>query len=105
MICGMNLAESVASRRTNAACSRRVIHRRRARADRGADRESPLRCGPNELRSGGGAPYVEGEQVDRMRSMRRLVSDLDVYRWDCRMLVDAVRLRNRDPLTNRLAIR
>jgi trehalose 6-phosphate synthase len=45
------------------------------------------------------------EQHERMRSMRRLVSDLNVYRWAGRMLVDAARLRNRDRLTDRLTIR
>jgi trehalose 6-phosphate synthase len=45
------------------------------------------------------------EQRERMRSMRRLVSDLNVYRWAGRMLVDAARLRNRDRLTDRLTIR
>jgi trehalose 6-phosphate synthase len=43
------------------------------------------------------------EQRERMRSMRALVSDLNVYRWAGRMLVDAARLRSRDRLTGRLA--
>ena len=30
-----------------------------------------------------------GEQRERMRPMRRLVSELNVYRWAGRMLVDA----------------
>jgi trehalose 6-phosphate synthase len=42
------------------------------------------------------------EQRERMRSMRALVSDLNVYRWAGRMLVDAARLRSRDRLTGRL---
>jgi trehalose 6-phosphate synthase len=42
------------------------------------------------------------EQRDRMRSMRALVSELNVYRWAGRMLVDAARLRSRDRLTGRL---
>jgi trehalose 6-phosphate synthase len=42
------------------------------------------------------------EQRDRMRSMRSLVADLNVYRWAGRMLVDAARLRSRDRLTGRL---
>jgi len=35
------------------------------------------------------------EQRERMRSMRRLVSEFNVYRWAGRMLVDAARLRKR----------
>jgi trehalose 6-phosphate synthase len=42
------------------------------------------------------------EQADRMRSMRALVSELNVYRWAGRMLVDAARLRSRERLTGRL---
>jgi trehalose 6-phosphate synthase len=42
------------------------------------------------------------EQRVRMRSMRALVSELNVYRWAGRMLVDAARLRTRDRLTGRL---
>jgi trehalose 6-phosphate synthase len=42
------------------------------------------------------------EQRERMRSMRALVSELNVYRWAGRMLVDAARLRSRDRLTGRL---
>ena len=43
-----------------------------------------------------------GEQTARMRSMRALVSEFNVYRWAGRMLVDAARLRHRDRLTDRL---
>jgi trehalose 6-phosphate synthase len=42
------------------------------------------------------------EQQDRMRSMRRLVSEHNVYRWAGRMLVDAAELRRRDRLAGRL---
>jgi len=42
------------------------------------------------------------EQRDRMRSMRALVSEFNVYRWAGRMLVDAARLRRRERLTGRL---
>ena len=42
------------------------------------------------------------EQRDRMRSMRALIAELNVYRWAGRMLVDAARLRSRDRLTGRL---
>lgn len=36
-----------------------------------------------------------GEQRDRMRSMRALVQEFNVYRWAGRMLLDAARLRQR----------
>jgi trehalose 6-phosphate synthase len=42
------------------------------------------------------------EQRERMRSMRALVSEFNVYRWAGRMLEDAARLRSRDRLTGRL---
>jgi trehalose 6-phosphate synthase len=42
------------------------------------------------------------EQRDRMRAMRGLLSDLNVYRWAGKMIVDAARLRSRDRLTDRL---
>jgi len=43
------------------------------------------------------------EQAERMRSMRRLVSELNVYRWAGRMLIDAAELRRRERLTGRLS--
>jgi trehalose 6-phosphate synthase len=43
------------------------------------------------------------EQADRMRSMRALISEFNVYRWAGRMLVDAARLRRRDRLSGRLS--
>jgi trehalose 6-phosphate synthase len=43
------------------------------------------------------------EQRDRMRSMRSLVAEFNVYRWAGRMLVDAARLRRRERLTGRLS--
>ena len=42
------------------------------------------------------------EQADRMRALRSLVSEFNVYRWAGRMLADAARLRQRDRLTHRL---
>jgi trehalose 6-phosphate synthase len=42
------------------------------------------------------------EQGERMRSMRTLVSEFNIYRWAGRMLVDAARLRQRDRLSWRL---
>ncbi|MCC6648875.1 MAG: trehalose-6-phosphate synthase [Polyangiaceae bacterium] len=43
------------------------------------------------------------EQAERMRSMRRLVSEFNVYRWAGRMLVDAAELRRRERVSGRLA--
>jgi trehalose 6-phosphate synthase len=42
------------------------------------------------------------EQQDRMRAMRALIGEFNVYRWAGRMLVDAARLRSRERLTGRL---
>jgi trehalose 6-phosphate synthase len=42
------------------------------------------------------------EQRERMRSMRRLISEFNVYRWAGRMLVDASELRRRERLLGRL---
>jgi trehalose 6-phosphate synthase len=42
------------------------------------------------------------EQQDRMRSMRALVAEFNVYRWAGRMLVDAARVRRRGRLSGRL---
>jgi trehalose 6-phosphate synthase len=44
----------------------------------------------------------EPEQAERMRAMRALVSEFNVYRWAGRMLVDAARLRRRERLSGRL---
>jgi trehalose 6-phosphate synthase len=35
------------------------------------------------------------EQRARMRSMRSLIQEFNVYRWAGRMLLDAARMRNR----------
>ncbi len=43
------------------------------------------------------------EQAERMRSMRRLVSELNVYRWAGRMLIDAAEVQRRERLTGRLS--
>jgi trehalose 6-phosphate synthase len=43
------------------------------------------------------------EQRERMQSMRRVVSELNVYRWAGRMLIDAAELRRRERLTGRLS--
>jgi trehalose 6-phosphate synthase len=43
------------------------------------------------------------EQRERMRSMRRMVSEFNVFRWAGRMLVDAAEVRRRDRMAGRLA--
>ncbi len=43
------------------------------------------------------------EQEERMRAMRTLVSELNVYRWAGKMLLDATRARRRERLASRLA--
>jgi trehalose 6-phosphate synthase len=47
----------------------------------------------------------EEEQKDRMRSMRTLLVQFNVYRWAGKMLVDAARLRNQERLLGRLTER
>jgi trehalose 6-phosphate synthase len=42
------------------------------------------------------------EQMERMRSMRRMVSEFNVYRWAGRMLVDAAELRRKERMSGRL---
>lgn len=44
----------------------------------------------------------EIEQRDRMRAMRTLVKDFNVYRWAGRMLLDAARLRRREQIRARI---
>jgi trehalose 6-phosphate synthase len=72
------------------------------------DLTEALVVNPYDLRQAGAAlaaalKMPEDEQRERMRSMRRLVSEYNVYRWAGRMLVDAAELRRRDRLTGRLA--
>jgi len=45
------------------------------------------------------------EQQDRMRSMRSVLTQFNVYRWAGRMLVDAARVRNQDRVAGRLGLR
>ncbi len=45
------------------------------------------------------------EQQDRMRSMRSLLAQFNVYRWAGKMLVDAARLRNQERVSERLSER
>lgn len=44
------------------------------------------------------------EQRVRMQSMRRIVSEFNVYRWAGRMLVDAAELRRKERLSGRLSM-
>lgn len=43
------------------------------------------------------------EQQDRMRSMRSVLAQFNVYRWAGKMLVDAARVRNQDRVAGRLS--
>ena len=45
------------------------------------------------------------EQQDRMRSMRSLLAQFNVYRWAGKMLVDAARLRDQERVAGRLSDR
>ena len=45
------------------------------------------------------------EQRARMRLMRSLIAEFNVFRWAGRMLIDAAAMRNRDRLFDRLATR
>jgi trehalose 6-phosphate synthase len=45
------------------------------------------------------------EQRDRMRSMRPLLAQFNVYRWAGKMLMDAARLRNQERVAGRVAER
>ncbi len=75
----------------------------------GAARDLPeaLIVNPYDLRQASGAMAAAlhmpvSEQKERMRSMRKLVSEFNVYRWAGRMLVDAAELRRRERLQGRL---
>ncbi|MDB5798953.1 MAG: trehalose-6-phosphate synthase [Paucimonas sp.] len=75
----------------------------------GAARElhEALIINPYHIEQGAEALYraltmPEGEQRERMRSMRTLVRDFNVYRWAGRMLIDAARLRRRERVTARI---
>jgi trehalose 6-phosphate synthase len=43
----------------------------------------------------------EAEQRDRMRLMRGLVAEFNVFRWAGRMLLDAAAMRRRSRLTDK----
>ena len=49
-----------------------------------------------------GLTMPDYEQQERMRSMRTLVRDFNVYRWAGRMLIDAARIRERGKLAVRI---
>jgi trehalose 6-phosphate synthase len=46
----------------------------------------------------------EHEQRERMRSMRRVVAEFNVYRWAGRMLVDAAELRRKERLSGKFGL-
>ncbi|MBS2017477.1 MAG: trehalose-6-phosphate synthase [Deltaproteobacteria bacterium] len=76
----------------------------------GAARDLPeaLIVNPYDLRQASDALAAalrmsEDEQRERMHSMRRLVSEFNVYRWAGRMLVDAAETRRRDRMFGRLS--
>ena len=43
------------------------------------------------------------EQEERMRAMRSVVAELNVYRWAGKMLLDATRTRRQERLATRLS--
>jgi trehalose 6-phosphate synthase len=68
----------------------------------GASRELPeaLIVNPYDIDQCAAALHLalempEGEQRDRMRIMRSLISEFNVYRWAGRMLLDAAGMRKR----------
>jgi trehalose 6-phosphate synthase len=74
----------------------------------GAAREltEALIVNPYDLKQAAGAMAAalrmsESEQQERMRSMRRFVSQFNVYRWAGRMLVDAAELRRKERLSGK----
>jgi trehalose 6-phosphate synthase len=78
----------------------------------GAAREltEALIVNPHDLEASSEAMAVAltmpaAEQQDRMRSMRSLLMQFNVYRWAGKMLVDAARLRNQERVSGRLSAR
>jgi trehalose 6-phosphate synthase len=76
----------------------------------GAAREltEALVVNPYDLREASGAlatalAMSPEEQRERMRSMRRLVSEFNVYRWAGRMLMDATELRRKERMLGTLS--
>jgi trehalose 6-phosphate synthase len=75
----------------------------------GAARELPeaLVVNPYHIEQSADALYravtmPEIEQCERMRSMRSLVKDFNIYRWAGRMLLDAARLRQRERVVTKI---
>jgi trehalose 6-phosphate synthase len=71
------------------------------------DLTEALIVNPYDLRQAGEAlatalTMPDAEQRERMRSMRRVVSEFNVYRWAGRMLTDAAEIRRRDRILGRL---
>jgi trehalose 6-phosphate synthase len=72
------------------------------------DLTEALIVNPYDLRQAAGALAAglrmpPSEQRVRMQSMRRLVSEFNVYRWAGRMLVDAAELRRKERMSGRLS--
>ena len=76
------------------------VHRRRARVARGPDRQS-LRCRPVRAALHLALTMPTAEQRDRMRLMRGLVAEFNVFRWAGRMLLDAAAMRRRSRLIDK----
>jgi trehalose-6-phosphate synthase len=55
----------------------------------------------SERSPGRGSAHVTRGATERMRSMRRIVSEFNVYRWAGRMLIDAAELRRKERLLGR----
>lgn len=75
----------------------------------GAARElhEALIVNPYHIEQGAEALYraltmPEVEQRERMRSMRSLVKDFNIYRWAGRMLLDAARMRQRERIMTKI---
>jgi len=74
------------------------------------DLTEALIVNPYDLRDAAGAMAAAlgmsvSEQKERMRSMRRVVSEFNVYRWAGRMLVDAAEVRRRERLSGKYGFR
>jgi trehalose 6-phosphate synthase len=72
------------------------------------DLTEALIVNPYDLRQAAGALAAAlrmppAEQRVRMQSMRRIVSEFNVYRWAGRMLVDAAELRRKERMSGRLS--
>ncbi|MDP1827517.1 MAG: trehalose-6-phosphate synthase [Archangium sp.] len=73
------------------------------------DLTEALIVNPYDLRQAGDAlaaalKMPPHEQAERMHSMRRMVSEFNVYRWAGRMLVDAAEIRRKDRMQGRLSL-